>query len=58
MKQRNSGEVRMGVDMRVAVIGEEYAANARSGDLKYFGAWDGHGPRRLAEIGPILGIAG
>ena len=46
-----------GVERRVSSIGEEYVKNARASDIKYFGGENGPVSRRLAQIGPILGIA-
>ena len=52
-------EKKRAVERRVAVIGEEYEANAKSADERYFDTHNGQGPvmRRLALIGPILGVA-
>ena len=47
------------MERRVAAISEEYEANAKAADTKYFGISDGQGPvmRRLVTVGPIIGVA-
>ena len=52
-------ERKRAVERRVTAIGEEYEKNAKAADEKYHGVHDGHGPvsRRLASVGPILGVA-
>lgn len=52
-------EKKRGVERRESVIANEYKDNARKADRRYFEVEDGHGPvsRRLAEVGPILGVA-